>query len=138
MAFLSDLHAALQSLLKKDAEFIWTPVHQQAFDQIKLHVSNDVKLQFYDSNKDLYIEVDTSKNGISAVMLQQDKIVPNTSKSNSEIPNNLRPISNASKTLSTTESNYLNTEHELLSLLFTVLHFKHFTHGRTVYVITDH
>ena len=45
LAFLSDLCALLQALLKKDTEFIWMPVHQQAFDQIKLHVSNDVTLQ---------------------------------------------------------------------------------------------
>ena len=53
LAFLSDLHAPLQALLKKDTEFIWTLVHQCAFDQIKLHVSNDVKLQFYDASKPL-------------------------------------------------------------------------------------
>ena len=28
LAFLSDLHAPLQSLLKKDTEFVWMPVHQ--------------------------------------------------------------------------------------------------------------
>ena len=138
LAFLSDLHAPLQSLLKKDAEFTWTPVHQHAFDQIKLHVSNDIKLQFYDSDKPLYIEVDTSKKGIGAVMLQQDKIVRNESKSDGEIPTNLRPISYASKTLSTTESNYSNIERELLGPLFAVTHFKHFTYGRLVHVITDH
>ena len=44
LAFLSDLCAPLQSLLKKDTEFVWMSVHQHAFDQIKLHVSNDVKL----------------------------------------------------------------------------------------------
>ena len=49
LAFLSDLCAPLQSLLEKDTEFVWMPVHQKAFDEIKLHVSNDVKLQFYDS-----------------------------------------------------------------------------------------
>ena len=116
LAFLSDLDAPLQSLLKKDTEFLWTPAHQHAFDQIKLHVSNDVKLQFYDSDKPLYIEVDTSKKGIGAVMLQQDKIVRNESKSDDEIPTNLRPISYASKTLSVTESNYSNIERELLGL----------------------
>ena len=52
-------------------------VHQKAFDEIKLHVSNDVKLQFYDSSKPLYIEVDTSKKGIGAVMLQEDTIMIN-------------------------------------------------------------
>ena len=76
LAFLSDLGAPLQSLLKKGTEFVWTSVHQHTFDQIKLHVSNDVKLQFYDANKPLYIEVDISKKGIGAVMLQHDSIVP--------------------------------------------------------------
>ena len=61
LAFLSDLCVLLQALLKKGMEFVWTTVHQHAFDQIKLHVSNDVKLQFYDANKLLYIVADTSK-----------------------------------------------------------------------------
>ena len=107
LAFLSDLHVPLQALLKKSTEFVRTSVHQHAFDQIKLHVSSDVKLQFYDANKPLYIKVDMSKKGTGAVMLQQDSIIPNTVKSN-EIPMNLRPISYASKMLSSTESNYSN------------------------------
>ena len=137
LAFLSDLHAPMQSLLKKNTEFVWTSVHQHAFDQIKLQVSSDVKLQFYDCSKPLYIEVDTSKKGIGMVMLQYS-IMKNDSKSGSDIPTNLRPISYTSKTLSTIESNYSNIEHELLGLLFAVTHFKHFTYGRLVHIITDH
>ena len=75
-------------------------MHQNAFDQLKLHVSNDVKLQFYDYRKPLYIEVDTSKKGIGVAMLQEDCIVQNTSRC--DIPSNLRPISYASKTLFST------------------------------------
>ena len=78
-----------------------------------------MKLQFYDASKPLYIEVDTSKKGIGAMMLQQDSIVPNIVKSN-EVLMNLRPISYASKTLLSTESNYLNIECELLGVLFAV------------------
>ena len=70
-------------------------------------------------------------------MLQGDSIVPNMAESD-EIPMNLRPISHANKTLSSTESNYSNIERELLGLLFAVTHFKHFTCGRLVHVITDH
>ena len=93
--------------------------------------------QFYDFSKPTYIEVDTSKKGIGTVMLQEDTIMINCnsnrdSKSGSEIPTNLRPISYASKTLSTTESNYSNIECQLLGLLFAVTHFKHFTYGRLV------
>ena len=111
-------------------------MHQNAFDQLKLHVSNDVKLQFYDYRKPLYIEVDTSKRGIGVAMLQEDCIVQNMSRC--DIPNNLRPISYASKILSSTESNYSNIECELLGVLFAITHFKHFTYGCTVHVITDH
>ena len=132
LPFLSDLRAPL---LKKDSEFIWTNVHQQTFDRLKLHVSNDVKLNFYDSNKPLYIEVDTSKKGIVAVMLQEDSIVKNTSKC--DIPNNLHPVSYASKILSSTESHYSYIEHELLGVLVAIMHFKHFTYGCTVCIITD-
>ena len=64
IAFLSDLCVPLQALLKKGTEFVWTMVQQHAFDQIKLHVSNDVKLQFYNANKPLYIEVDTCKKAL--------------------------------------------------------------------------
>ena len=69
-------------------------------------------------------------------MLQEDSIVKNTSKC--DIPNNLCPISYASKTLSPTESNYSNIERELLGVLFAITHFKHFTYSDTVHVITDH
>ena len=137
LAFLSDLHMPLQALLKKGTKFIWTTVHQHMFDQIKLHVSNDMKLQIYDANKPLCIEVDTSKKSIGAVMLQGDSIVPNMAKSD-EILTNLRPISYPSKTLSSTESNYSNIDRELLGLLFALTHFKHFTYGRLIRIITNH
>ena len=108
LAFLSDFCAPLQPLLKKDSEYIWTDTHTVAFNCIKGHVSNGVKLQFFDSSKPLFIKVDASKRGIGAAMLQFDPIVKNSSST--LIPNNLHPISYASKTLSEVESNYSNIE----------------------------
>ena len=69
-------------------------------------------------------------------MLQPDKNTKNTS--NTVIPNNLRPVSYASKTLTSSESNYSNIECELLGVLFSVLHFNHFTYRCKVHMITDH
>ena len=69
-------------------------------------------------------------------MLQPDKNTKNTS--NVLIPNNLRPVAYASQTLTSCESNYSNIERELLGVLFSVLHFKHFTYGRKVDIVTDH
>ena len=68
--------------------------------------------------------------------MQPDPNVQNTSETN--VPNNLRPVYYASKTLMTTESNYSNIEREMLGMVFSVLHFKHFTHGHQVTVIMDY
>ena len=134
--YLSDLHQPLQELLKSSNEFVWTHVHDAAFSQVKEAIWKDITLRFFDADLPLYIEVDASKKGIGAVMLQPDKSTKNTS--NDAIPNNLRPVSYASKTLSSAECNYSNIECELLGVVFSVLHFKHFMYGHQVHIITDH
>ena len=134
--YLSDLRQPLQGLLKSNSEFIWTQVHDKAFENLKQAICKDITLQFFDSDLPLYIEADASQKGIGAIMFQPDKSHKNTSKS--EIPNNLRPVAYASKTLTSCESNYSNIERELLGVLFSVLHFKHFTYGHKVHIITDH
>ena len=70
------------------------------------------------------------------VMLQPDFAIDNTSKSN--VPNNLRPVFYASKTLTDMESNYSNIECKMLGVVLSILHFKHFTFGHKVNIITDH
>ena len=134
--YLSDLCQQLQELLKSSNEFVWTHVHDAAFSQVKEAICKDIMLRFFDTDFSLYIEVNASKKGIGAVMLQPDKNTKNTS--NDTIPNNLRPVSYASKMLSLAESNYSNIECELLGVVFSVLHFKHFMYGHQVHIITDH
>ena len=133
---LSDLRQPLQDLLKSSNEFYCTQVHEKAFNQLKKAIAKDVTLQFFNQDLPLYIEVDASKKGIGAVMLQPDKTTKNTN--NVQIPNNLPPVAYASKTLTSCDSNYSNIERELLGVLFSVLHFKHFTYGCKVHIITDH
>ena len=96
----------------------------------------DVMLKYFDSNLPFYIETDALKQGIGVVMLQPDDSVENTSRT--EVPNNLRPVFYISKTLTATESNYSNIEHVMLGVVFSMLHFKHFTYGRQIHLITDH
>ena len=48
------------------------------------------------------------------------------------------PVALASKTLTSAQRNYANTEHELLGVVFGVLHFKHFKFSNEVNIITDH
>ena len=133
---LSSFRKPLQDLLKSSNEFVWLKVNDEAFKILKNAIVKDVTLKYFDSNLPIYIDNDASKKGIGVVMLQPDNSMENTS--HTEVPNNLRPIFYASKTLTATESNYSNIEHEMLGVIFSVLHFKHFTYGREVHIITDH
>ena len=133
---LSSFRKPLQDLLKSSNEFVWLKVHDEAFKTLKNAIMKDVMLKYFDSNLPIYIETDASKKGIGVVMLQPDNSVENTF--HTEVPNNLRPVFYASKTLTATESNYSNIEHEMLGVVFSMLHFKHFTYGRQVHIITDH
>ena len=62
--------------------------HKSMTQQLKQAICKDIILQIFDSDLPLYIEVDASKKGIGAAMLQPDKNTKNTS--NIVIPNNLR------------------------------------------------
>ena len=136
IAHLSALRAPLQDLLKKENEFIWVQNYQLCFDQIKEAVCKDITLKFYDPNLPIFIETDASQNGIGVVLLQP--LDSNFTLNENNIPMKLMPVAFASKTLTSTECNYTNIECELLGVVFGVLHFKHFTFGNEVNIITDH
>ena len=133
---LSSFRKPLQDLLKSSNEFVWLKVHDNAFQTLKSAIGKDVTLKYFDSSLPIYIETDASKKGIGVVMLQPDNSVKNTSCT--EVPNNLRPVFYASKTLMTTLSNYSNIECEMLEVIFSVLHFKYFMYNRQIHIITDH
>ena len=113
---LSSFRKPLQDLLKSSNEFVWLKVHDDAFKTLKSAIVKDVTLKYFDSSLPIYIETDALKKGIGVVMLQLDNSVENTS--HTEVPNNLRPVFYASKTLMSTESNYSNIEHQMLGVVF--------------------
>ena len=134
IAGLSQLHKPLQALVKKNSEFVWTTVHDKAFQDFK--VSEDCLFQFYNPHKSLFTECDASKQGICCVMFQPDDNM--ASNMVDGISTNLRPVAYASKSLSEAEQNYANIKRELLGVVFSLETFKHFTSGRQTNIITDH
>ena len=124
------------SAVDAGAKFLWLDTHTEAFNKLKSAICKDITLKYFDSSLPTYIECDASKMSIGMVMLQPDLSIDNTSKS--DVPNNLHPVFYSSKTLTDTESNYLNIEHEMLGVVFSILHFKHFIFGCKVHIITDH
>jgi hypothetical protein len=67
------------------------------------------------------LQVDASKNGLGATLLQEG-----------------RPIAYASKSLTKSEVNYAQIEKEMYAILFGCRRFHHFVYGRKVDVQTDH
>ena len=76
---LSSFRKPLQDLLKSSSEFVWLKVHDEVFKILENAIAKDVTLKYFDSNLPIYIETDTLKKGIGAVMLQPDNSVENTS-----------------------------------------------------------
>ena len=67
---LSTHTAPLWELLKKDSEFMWNTTYQEAFNQIRQLVCKDTTLQYFDVRKPVTVQVDASKKGLGAALLQ--------------------------------------------------------------------
>ena len=118
---LSDKTKILRQLLKKGIPFEWSIDHQNAFEELKQHVSVDTKLRYFDTQSPVTLEVDASLQGLGAALIQNGK-----------------PVAFASKTLSPCETRYANIERELLSVVFALEYFHCFIFGKPVTVISDH
>ena len=122
----SSIVSPLLKLTEKRVEFIWTELHQNAFDQLKSYlISTDHVLALPDFDKPFRIECDASKIGISGVISQKHGC-------------HYKPIAFYSKHLSKTERAYSTSERELLGIVLSVEHFKQYIYGRHVEIWTDH
>lgn len=118
---LSKLSANLRQLLKKDIVWQWEDVHDKEFNNLKRQLSNSPVLQYYDRNQPIVLSVDSSKNGLGAVILQ-----------------NGAPVAYASKSLTETQCNYAQIEKETLAILFGCQRFHQYLFGTRFLVETDH
>ena len=78
-------------------------------------------LKYYDPQKDLVLQCDSSENGLGAALMQDGK-----------------PLAHASRALTPTERNYAQIEKEILAIVFGVERYHQFTYGRKVAVESDH
>ncbi|XP_048252566.1 uncharacterized protein K02A2.6-like [Haliotis rufescens] len=120
---LSEITSPLRQLLPKDVEFVWDHPQSTAFQRIKDIITQTPGqvLAYYDPDKDLTLQVDASKYGLGAALLQDGK-----------------PVTYASKSLTTTEVNYAQIEKEMFAILFGCKRFHQYVYGRHVKVESDH
>ena len=116
----------LNELLKKGISWRWSKDCANAFKQAKKQLSSTTVLAHYDPKLPLRLAGDASSYGIGAVI---SHILPDGSE---------RPISYASRTLSTSECNYAQLEKEALSLVYGVQKFHSYLYGRSFILYTDH
>lgn len=70
----------LTNMLQKHKNFQWTPLAQDAFDALKVAMTNTPVLVLPDFNKPFCIETDACGTGVGAVLLQEEHPVAYYSK----------------------------------------------------------
>ena len=116
----SDLEP-IRALTKKDSEWNWSPECEQALKAVKQQVTNTPVLAFFDPREELVLQVDSSKDGLGAAILQ-----------------NGRPLEYASRALTQAERRWAQIEKETLALVFGLERFDQYTYGRPIRVQNDH
>ena len=119
---LSNVSEPLRNLAKKQNQFIWSKVHQDAFNKLTQLISEPPLLCYYDLEEEVTIETNASDYGLVTVLLQAG-----------------RPVAFASRTMTETERRYSQIEKECLALVFGCTRFDHYLHGREkITAVTDH
>ena len=118
---LSAESAVLRELLKAEVEFTWGPAQENGFKNIKLLLSEETSLKYYDVTKSVTLQVDASKDGLGACLLQDGQ-----------------PIAYASASLTETQQRYAQIEKEALAVVFGCKKFHHYIYGKMTNIHTDH
>lgn len=117
--------APLHCLLRKGEPFEWTQERREAFDSLKMALCQSPVLAPPDPHSTFLLDTDASDEGIGAVLSQPG--------SDGE-----QVVAYYSRSLSKTERRYCVTRRELLAVVESVRHFRHYLCGLPFTVRTDH
>ncbi len=117
----ASLTVPLRQLLRKDAVWQWNPHHSTTLESLKSTLTQAPVLRFYDHEKPLTIQADSSKDVLGACLLQES-----------------HPVCYASRALTDTEQRYAQIEKELLAIFFAARNFHQYIYGKAVAMQSDH
>ena len=118
---LSDVTKPLRELIKKNVEFHWLDTHKQAFLALKNLITQSETLRYYDVSKAVTLQVDASKAGLGAALIQEHG-----------------PVAFASKAMNETQCRYAQIEKELLAVVFACKRFHQYVYGKHIRIESDH
>ena len=108
---LADDLRPLRKLTHDGVPWDWTEECDKAFRTVKSKVTESPVLAYYDPDKELTVQVDSSEGGSGATLLQEG-----------------RPIEFASRTMTSTETRYAQIEKECLAVVFGLERFDQYTY----------
>jgi transposase InsO family protein len=118
----------LYHLTKPSTPWNWTSHHQTIFDQLKDLLCEEGRvLQHYRRNADTIVYTDWSNYGMGAVLAQ---VNPDTGREHM--------VACLSRSLNKHEANYGSYHGELLAAVWAIKSFRHYLHGISFRLITDH
>ena len=100
---------------------MWSKDCEKSFKKVKEQLTTAPVLTYFDRDKNLVLQVDSSKNGIGAVLLQDGK-----------------PVEFASRSLKPSERNWAQIEKEALAILYGLERFDQYTYACKTIVQNDH
>ena len=115
---LTRRHMCLHSR-HKNVEFHWLDTHEQAFLALKNLITQN--LRYYDVSKAVTLQVDASKAGLGAALIQEHG-----------------PVAFASKAMNETQCRYAQIEKELLAVVFACKRFHQYVYGKHIKIESDH
>ena len=122
----AEITAPLNVLMQKDTSFVWTPVCQLAFTQLKRLMSSAPILVYPDPNRPFLLVTDASGLQVGGALLQEQP------------DGTLHPILYLSHTLDHYQRKYSTIELECFALFWCVTQLRHYLHGVHFLVRTDH
>ena len=122
---LATISEPLTRLTKAGTPFVFGEEQNQAFAELKKRLTNSETLGYFDKDAPTQVIADASPVGLGAVLTQISKDGP-------------RIISYASRSLTSTETRYSQTEKEALALIWACEKFHPYIYGVPFELITDH
>ncbi len=123
---LATLSAPIRELLRKNTEWSWSSVQDDAFSKIKKAICSAPTLALYDTNKPTLVCADSSSYGLGGALLQR------------QADDSWRPVTFVSRSLTDTEKRYAQIEKEALAITWCCERLAEYLVGLTFNIHNDH